>query len=278
MPEYVYAQKEAMENEAMVRTLDTQARAIWPQEKPVLAKLFAQPGLDVLDVGCGTGEMSVRVMETFAPRHVTGVDLAETHIRRALARSNGSDAFSFRLADAHHLPFADASFDGAFCRHMLQGIPEPLGVVAEMIRVVKTGGWVYFLAEDYGMLYFHPTRFDPDEFFSNYGGKAAARAGTDLRNGRKMPSVLTSLGCTDLEVQYLCIDTVRVDRELLAEIFVHWRDGFEEWISNFSGKSLEDVRSRFNDMIECTRRPDGYAAWLVPAISARVTEVAKGKG
>lgn len=270
-----YGQKEPMENEAMVRTLDAQARAIWPQEKILLKRVFEEENLEVLDVGCGTGEIGSRIAKEFSPKHIAGVDLAESHIRLAKKRFGGISELSFQVADAAKMPFPDDRFDVALCRHMLQAVPDPLAVIREMIRLVKPNGWLYALAEDYGMLFFHPTKYDTDEFFGVYGGNAAAKAGSDLRQGRKMPAVLTSFQCADIEVNYLCIDTLRVDRRLLANIFLHWRDGFEEWISRNSGRPLEDVRSRFNDMIECTRRKDGYAVWLIPSISARVTEGAK---
>jgi len=275
MTDYHYGQKEPMENEAMVRTLDAQARAIWPQEKEFLKRCFDRPGLEVLDVGCGTGEISSRVVKEFSLRHVTGIDLAEQHIRRAKERFSGLPGLSFQVADATRMPFENDRFDVALCRHMLQAVPNPTAIIKEMIRVIKPGGWIYSLAEDYGMLFFHPTTYDMDKFFRDFGGKAAAKAGSDLRQGRKMPSALASLHCADIEVNYLCIDTLRVSRNLLAEIFIHWRDGFEEWISTNSGKPLEEVRARFNDMIECTRRQDGYAAWLIPSISARVTKEAR---
>ncbi len=277
MPAMTYGQREPMENEAMEHTLETQALAIWPQEKPYLRRIFTTRGLDVLDVGCGTGEISSRVLKEYFPRTVTGVDLAEVNLRRAVSRFPAVEypGLSFQQGDAASMQFPDDRFDVAICRHMLQAVPDPHAVVREMIRVVKPGGWLYFLAEDYGMLFFHPTRRDADEFFRDYGGKAAGRTGSNLRHGRTMPAELASLGCSDLEANYLCIDTLRVDRRLLAQIFIHWRDGFEGWISLNSGYPLEDVRDRFNDMIQCTLRDDGYSAWLIPSISARVTVEAK---
>ncbi len=275
MSDHDYGQKAPMENEAMARTLDAQARAIWPQERNIVKRIFTRPGLDVLDVGCGTGEIAVRIMREFSPGHITGIDLAETHIRRAKERVGSNPGFTFEHGDAHALPFESDRFDVSLCRHMLQAIPDSEGVIREMIRVVKPGGWLYYLAEDYGMLFFHPTRYDMDEFFGVYGGKASVRAGSDLRQGRKMPAILASLKCDQIEMNYLCVDTLRVDRNLLAEIFVHWRDGFEEWISMNSGKPLQDVRNRFNDMIDCAKQKDGYAAWLIPSISARVTGQSK---
>lgn len=270
-----YGQREPMENEAMVRTLAAQIRAIWPQEKELLSRILDRPDLAVLDVGCGTGELSSRIVEEFSLRSVIGIDLAEPHIRLAQNRYRSLGGLSFVVGDATALPFEDNRFDVAICRHMLQAVPDPPAVLREMIRVVKPGGILYVLAEDYGMLFFHPTRFDTDEFFGVYGGKASAKANSDLRQGRKMPSVFTSLKCADIKADYLCVDTLRVDRDLFAEIIVHWRDGFVEWISRYSGYPLEDVRNRFNDMIDCTRRDDGYALWLVPCVSARVTEAAK---
>ena len=273
--EYQYGQKEPMENEAMVLTLETQARAIWPQERVFLQRILGRPGLDVIDVGCGTGEIVSRIRDDFSPRHITGVDLAAPHIRRAMERFGSIPGLSFQQADATALPFRDSSFDVALCRHMLQAVPDPHRVIREMIRVVRQDGWLYALAEDYGMLFFHPTKYDTDEFFGVYGGRASAKAGSDLHQGRKMPAVLAALKCVEIEVNYLCIDTLRVDRNLLADVFVHWRDGFEEWISTNSGFPRRDVRDRFNDMIECTRGKENYTAWLIPSISARVTAEAK---
>jgi ubiquinone/menaquinone biosynthesis C-methylase UbiE len=275
MTETTYGQKEPMENDAMVRTLDAQARAIWPQERILLKRIFHREGLDVVDVGCGTGEIASRITREFSPNRLIGVDLAEPHIRRARELYGDLKHLSFRQGDATALPFEANAFDVALCRHMLQAVPDPAAVIREMIRVVKPGGSIYALAEDYGMLFFQPTTYDTDEFYRDYAGKAASRAGSDLRQGRKMPALLMALGCEEIAVNYLCVDTIRVDRSLLADIFVHWRDGFADWISSYSGKPPEDVRNRFNDMIECCRRPDGYAAWIIPSISARVTSSTK---
>src|ERR1041385_7249374 len=123
-----------MADESMVRNLRAQAEAIWPQEEPIIrghggaggnfgAAEF--PG-DILDVGCGTGEITSRLARLFPAARVTGVDLIEPHLALARERySDLADRVTFRQADAFELPFADGSFDLAVCRHMLQAVPTP---------------------------------------------------------------------------------------------------------------------------------------------------------
>src|SRR3954453_16541955 len=95
----------------------------------------------VLDVGCGTGSMIFALPEAANIAAVTGVDQAEVYL--AAARSRTSDPrFSFQHADARALPFPDASFDRAYSMLVLQLIPDAERAVAEMRRVVRSGGRV----------------------------------------------------------------------------------------------------------------------------------------
>lgn len=47
------------------------------------------------------------------------------------------------VADGHHIPLADGTLDGVFSLAVLEHVPDPKRVVAEMIRVLKPGGWLY---------------------------------------------------------------------------------------------------------------------------------------
>ena len=70
-----------MADESMVRNLAAQADAIWPQEEPLFRR-YGQPAR-ILDVGCGTGEISSRLATLFPAARVTG------WIRRDLAINFG---------------------------------------------------------------------------------------------------------------------------------------------------------------------------------------------
>ena len=56
-------QAKQMADESMVRNLDAQARAIWPQEMPLFKRYGLPANAQILDAGCGTGELASRLAE-----------------------------------------------------------------------------------------------------------------------------------------------------------------------------------------------------------------------
>src|SRR5260370_26602294 len=74
-------QAKEMADESMVRNLAAQAEAIWPQEKPIF--LRHPPPRSLLDVGCGTGEITARLADLFPQAALTGIALEDPHLERA---------------------------------------------------------------------------------------------------------------------------------------------------------------------------------------------------
>jgi len=93
----------------------------------------------VLDIGCGTGELAIRLAER--GWHAVGLDLCEPMLHRARPKVNGSPG-SVRLAvaDSEHLPFATGSFDAVTCANSFHHYPHPKAVIREMLRVLRAGG------------------------------------------------------------------------------------------------------------------------------------------
>jgi len=75
-----------MADESMVRTLDAQARAIWPQEVQLFRRYALPPEPRILDAGCGTGEAASRLAELFPAGYVLGVDIIDQHLELARSR------------------------------------------------------------------------------------------------------------------------------------------------------------------------------------------------
>lgn len=101
---------------------------------------------DVLDVGSGVGHWG-RLLAKVMPRsaRVHGVDRDPLWVEKAAARAAAeglADRFSYQVAVAEKLPFADASFDLVTCQTVLIHTPDPAAVIDEMVRVARPGGLV----------------------------------------------------------------------------------------------------------------------------------------
>lgn len=272
-------QYEQMVHESMVRNLAAQIEAIWPQEASLFARYALPPHARIIDVGCGTGEAALRLAGMMPAADITGVDLIESHLTHARDRARHLGArVRFEIGNAFALPHADASFDLAVCRHVLQAVPGPEGVIRELIRVTRPGGRLHLLAEDYGMIFMHPTRLGAERFWSVAPASFGPALGTDLFVGRHAFTLLRAAGAADITLDYVVVDTLRVPRETFARIFEAWRDGYAEGIAEHAPLTLPETVAHFDDMIACIRDPDGYAVWLVPVLSAVVPPGEGGAG
>lgn len=264
-------QARQMADESMVRNLDAQARAIWPQECALFDRYALPQAPRILDAGCGTGEGTWRLAERFAHAQVLGVDIIDAHLELARQRAT---RFAPRLAFEHRsiydLQLPDGHFDLTVCRHVIQSIPHADRVVAQLARVTRAGGYLHLIAEDYGMLHFERAALDPREFWHVVSERFGAATGTDLFIGRHIYGILAAMRMQDIRIEYVVVDTLRVPRETMATIFEAWRDGYVESIAEFTPITHSQALAYFAQMIEHLRDPRRYAVWLVPVVSARV--------
>jgi len=263
-----------MADVSMVRTLAAQIEAIWPQERPLLARYELPPAARILDVGCGTGEFTARAAAVWPEARVEGIDILEGPI--ALARSRHAalgERVRFSRGDAFHLPVADGTYDLVACRHVTQSIPEPELVLGELVRVTRPGGWVHVLSEDYAMLHMMSGPLDSDLFWRRGPVEYAMRWHTDARIGRRTWSLLRSLGLEMLRVDYVIVDTQRVPRETFAAILTAWRDGYAEVLAHGPDFPADQVRRHFDEIIAGVLDPAQYAVWFVPIVSGRRPEI-----
>ena len=112
-----------------------------------LAWLGGAPGGRWLDLGCGTGALTQTVLQAAAPRVVVGADSSLGFA--AYAQAHTPDPARFAVADARTLPFAPGAFDAAVSGLVLNFVPQTERAVAEMARVVASGGMVAAYVWDY---------------------------------------------------------------------------------------------------------------------------------
>ena len=265
-------QADQMADESMQRTLREQITAIWPQESRLYSRYALPAGARVLDLGCGTGEATLRLAAIFPGAHsIVGVDVMPELLAVAARRElPPGPSVTFEEGDGFALRFADETFDLVVCRHVTQLVPQPQRLLAELVRVLRPGGWLHVLSEDYGMLHFPPRNgVDPDRLWHEAVVAFTAQTGTDARVGRRTLPMLQSLGLGHTSIQYLVLDTERVPREVLAGIFTAWRDGYVDALAAAAHMSPTEVRDLFEAVIATIRDPAGYGVWQVPVVAGR---------
>jgi SAM-dependent methyltransferase len=262
-------QAHQMSDESMVRNLAAQASAIWPQELPLFGRYGLAGPIQILDAGCGTGEITSRLADLYPEASLLGVDIVDAHLERARDRCRRHGArvrFEPRSVFATELP--DETFDLVVCRHLIQAVPHPERVLTELARITKRGGRLHLIAEDYGMIHFPDRQFDADELWHD-GAIAFGRAlNCDLRIGRRAPGLLQGMGLRDVTVDYVTVDTLRVPRKTFAAIWQAWRDGYASDVAANSRFSQAEIEARFDDMIATLGDPAAYALWQLPVVTA----------
>jgi ubiquinone/menaquinone biosynthesis C-methylase UbiE len=177
------------------------------------APLALRPGLNVLDVGCGTGDF-LRLLAPIVSRgKAVGLDVSETMIAEAVQRSaENFKNLSFQAGSALELPFQAGSFDRVLATQVLLHIPDPWIALEEMKRVLAPSGLICVSEIDWGAMVVQSSDNELGRRFSDLACR-------ELRNGliiRELPGQLRELGFNHI----LILPEVEVAQDLDA--FYTW--------------------------------------------------------
>lgn len=132
-----------------------------------------------LDVGSGTGALSQTILEHANPRKVKGIDRAEDYVEFAHSRVDHPQV-EFEVGNAQSLKVDSKAFDVAVSGLVLNFVPHPNQMVAEMARAVRDGGVVALYVWDYA------GNMQMMRHFWN-AATALDPAARDLDEGRRFP-------------------------------------------------------------------------------------------
>ena len=114
-----------------------------PDEVDRVLEGLSLKGKTVLDIGCGSGGITLHLVERHNAAHATGFDVEEPVVLAARQRAEKRGLWNratFVQAPPGRLPFADASFDMVFSKDALLHVPDKDALFAEIFRVLKPGG------------------------------------------------------------------------------------------------------------------------------------------
>lgn len=184
--------------------LRAQGDAVGPMTERLLVQAGIGPGMKILDVGCGSGDVSILAARLVgAGGEVVGIDREPRMVAAARDRARSVDlsAVSFIEGDFRELGSEHGLFDAAIGRLVLMYQADPVDAVRRLARSVRPGGVIFF--QEYDSMV-PPTSLVPlplHERVRSWIWGTLERSGADIRIGFKLYSVLTEAGLSAPEVR-----------------------------------------------------------------------------
>ncbi|WP_108717824.1 MULTISPECIES: methyltransferase domain-containing protein [Miniimonas] len=192
MPHYIHGHSESVLRNHTWRTAENSAAYLLDD---------LGPGLDLLDVGCGPGTITVDLAERVSPGRVVGIDSSREVLLKAgeVAAARGVDNVLFEPGDVMALPYVAESFDVVHAHQVLQHLVDPVGALREMRRVLRPGGVLAVRDADYGGMQWFPQVPGLDDWLYLYSQVARAN-GAEPDAGRRLLGWVREAGFTDHSV------------------------------------------------------------------------------
>ena len=172
---------------------------------------------NILDAGCGSGSMARLLASRHPDASVIGFDLNGSYLdyARRIAANEGLANISFREGDIQALPFADASFDLIWSKHVLFFVPRIEDALREFRQTIRPGGQVVIALENWPGIVLDPQDLELRTTLLQVGQGLG-----DISITNRLLTMLMQAGFVDLSVEieaskpYSIIGSIDSDRRL----------------------------------------------------------------
>lgn len=158
-----------------------------------------ESGMNLLDLGCGPGTITMGLAEAVHPGEVHGIDMEDTQIALAQAAAEASNHTNakFQVGNALSLPYEDETFDVVHAHAVIMHIPDTKAAMAEAKRVLKPGGILATRDLIGESSFFEPGREGLREAWATFTTLMRGN-GAHPEIGKEMKGVMRDAGFTDI--------------------------------------------------------------------------------
>lgn len=183
--------------------LRQQAEELRGHSAQLLDRAGIEQGWKVIDLGCGPAGVLDLLSERVGPTgHVMGLDFnpANVALAREFVGERGLGNVEVVEGDARHTGLPSAAFDLVHARTLLINLPEPQGVMAEMVRLVRPAGAVAAMEPDVAMTACYPELPEWNRLHEIFSQSYRAD-GADPLIGRRLGELFHDAGLVDVGVE-----------------------------------------------------------------------------
>jgi len=222
----------------------------------LVERLRPRAGNRILDVGCGTGSVELRLSRLRVPQiTLFGIDRV---VERAIVAERTTDGHnlraSFSAADACLLPFPDKTFDSTFCVAVLQHVADVAEALREFKRVTRPGGRILAVEPDNAARYWYSSSPAGMDAFSEGRRFFAALAETrgellDARVGPRLTTLFAESGIEPLEVQPFPVSISRMGKPEKA-VWQTRRTSIEQQMAAADDQRVREAGTRYLEAVQ----------------------------
>jgi SAM-dependent methyltransferase len=165
------------------------------------AKIKIEPGMHMLDVGSGLGQLTYRLSKAAGVNgKCVGIERDVNQLNKAQEKFTAPN-LEFRQGDALQLPLQAievGSFDAVHTRFLLEHLSNPAQAVAQMAIALKPGGRIFLFDDDHETMVLYPEPPGFKELWTAYMD-SYVEVGNDPFIGRKMPRLLQDRGFREIK-------------------------------------------------------------------------------
>ncbi len=194
------------------------SKAMWPGTLSLLEKGGLGPGLAVLDLGCGSGDVTVQIARQVGPTgRVVGVDMDASVLAHAQASSQSAGLdVEWRAAMVDQLEY-EGEFDIVYARFLLSHLPDPVDALRRMKRALRPHGRILVEDVDITQHVCWPPNQGMKRYIELYTATARSK-GVDPQIGPQLPALLLDAGLVDVDVQIVMPAFLRGEEKTIARL------------------------------------------------------------